>query len=333
MKLILTSTKKTFGPSAKVRTKLKSIAVLSYPDVYRENTLANCLLGHEIGHFAVEQSKIVSRVMVGLQFDTQILQVLVDEQRGQRVGPQQTLLTQFLSDDDMRSQITDTATSVLNNWVQEFASDVFALEILGPVFIFSLEKLLLTMENPEDWSDDHPSAKSRLQLLLEQNATLGFTPALRKVEGKNAKLAKEIVAYFDEMGIMLNQSSTTNDNMSKLLDDAFKGIKAAMMSEVDLMIARQNFSRYSSDKMVEDIFTMHEALACFVPPCDDLSGAPGNVVSILNAGMAFMISGKELYYDYLEAKELKDELRAEAKIQELILKGIELSYFERMMKS
>jgi hypothetical protein len=58
---------------------------------------------------------------------------------------------------------------------------------------------------------------------------------------------------------------------------------------------------------------------------------PGDVVSILNAGMAFMISGKEKYYKYFKSVGVRKEVEAEMIISQLIVKGIELSYLERRL--
>lgn len=83
---------------------------------------------------------------------------------------------------------------------------------------------------------------------------------------------------------------------------------------------------------MEDVFPIYDLLLSFVPPCERSSGVPANIVSILNTGMVFMIDGKEHFYKVLKAKNTEQELEADAKINELIMKGIELSYLEMKLR-
>jgi hypothetical protein len=80
MSHILRATRQALGESGlELDEDAESIAVLSYPNIYRENVLANCLLGHEIGHFVAEQSQLVGKIMAKIQLDSSLLQVLIDE--------------------------------------------------------------------------------------------------------------------------------------------------------------------------------------------------------------------------------------------------------------
>ncbi|MGA2876571.1 MAG: hypothetical protein ABSE82_13665 [Nitrososphaerales archaeon] len=335
---ILRATTEAFeGTHRRIRTSVNNIAVLSYPNIYRENVLANCLLGHEIGHFVVEQSGMVDRVMAPVQFDREKLERLVEQYKTQRVGPQ-TTLSEFLSDEVLRLRINKVATPILKSWIDELASDIFAIRILGPVFIFSLGRILLTLEEMDKWSDDHPSARTRLALLLDQNTKLGFMPELKSVKGDDAKIAVEIVAYFDQVQELVTsrrEAGTELDPfrmlMGDMLNEAVNRIRTSIIEEVDQMIVNQRYQKYFPGTMTDDIFVMHESLSSFVPPCDDSQGMPGDVVSILNAGMAFMISGKEKYYKYFKSVGVRKEVEAEMIISQLIVKGIELSYLERRL--
>ena len=328
-------TERAYGRSTRPKGSPSSIAVLLYPDAYRENILANCLLGHEIGHFVVEQSGLVGRVTEHLVFDPNLFDAAVEEQKVQRIGTQMAL-TDFLSDQDIKQRTTEAATSILHRWVEELAADYFAISVLGLVFVYSLEKILLTMQSLDEFTFDHPTPRTRLRFLLNQSEQLNFIPDLKRLSDGRAKLAGEIVGYFDQISqLVVNQPVNRMGKlpaMHNLCEDELGRLTDSIIAEVSKAIASERYRRYSPDLMVDDIFVMYDALESFVPPCDNSRRKPGSVVSILNAGMAFMISGRELYHQFYDAKEIMKELEAEVKIRELIMKGIELSYLERRMR-
>jgi len=338
MSHILRATRQAFAEStSEMNRDTQSIAVLSYPNIYRENVLANCLLGHEIGHFVVEQSQLVNKVMSQIQLNHDLLQKIIDEAKKAQVGPQSTM-TDFLSDEMIRAETTNQLTSVLDSWITELSSDIFAFRILGPVFVFSLTKILLTLQPFDVSSHDHPSARTRLKLLLEQIEQQSFLPDLRKVTGANLTIAAEIVSFFEGLkketiGASRVPPSSREEVLEvEILDDAIEGIREKMIAEVDRIVVGHGYRTYSATMMVNDIFQLYDCLSSFVPPCERAPGEPGDIVSILNAGMAFMIGGKEEYYTHFQAKDIRKKLEAEEKINQLILKAIELSYLETRLR-
>ena len=70
-----------------------------------------------------------------------------------------------------------------------------------------------------------------------------------------------------------------------------------------------------------------------MPPAEKSPGNPADIASIMNAGMMFLISGRERFLKILKPKNIEEELEAETKINRLILKGIELSYLEKRLRT
>jgi hypothetical protein len=196
-----------------------------------------------------------------------------------------------------------------------------------------LIKILLTLQPLDVSSGDHPSARTRLKLLLRLCKKQGFIPDLKRVKGRNQTIAANVVTFFDTIEETVRETSNSqSDTRDLILNKAIEGIQSKMVSEVDKAIGRYEYKKYFSSTLTKDIFRLYECLDAFVPPCESAPSKPGNVVSILNAGMAFMIGGKNQYYNYFQATDVRAKLEAEEKISQLILKGIELSYVETRLR-
>lgn len=216
----------------KLGKDVNRIAVLSYPNVYRENVLSNCLLGHEVGHYVVEQAGLVRDLVAQIQLNSNLLQKVVDDYRRGRIG--QTAISDFFATESVKAGIMQETSQTLTSWITELASDVFGFRTLGPVCLFALSKFLLALHNLDESTDDHPSARIRLSLLLDQFEKKGFANELKGVNDKDKKVANSILDYFDRLKVFISYppgAPITPKN--ELLSDAITKLQDAITIAID----------------------------------------------------------------------------------------------------
>lgn len=210
---------------------LKSIAVLSYPNIFKENALANCVLAHELGHFVIEQANLVRGLLNNFTFDDSLLSKLVDEAKSAKIGSQ-SRLTEFFAEDFIKSRIMKDALEKLNAWETELASDLFAFRMVGPVYIYSLSRFLLTIHEM-DATNDHPSARVRLKLLLKELKAERFvklTGVTKQTEATDAAVDK----HFEKLGEFLDSPRRRPESkINMLLVDSMTRLQPKMLKAVD----------------------------------------------------------------------------------------------------
>lgn len=309
----------------------KSIAVLSYPNIFRENALANALLAHELGHFVVEQTNIVENLLNGFKFDEVLLNRVVEEAKRAELR-NQSHLTEFFEEDFIKSGIMKEALEKLTSWEIELASDLCAFRMVGPVFVYALSRFLLTLHDV-DATNDHPSARVRLKLLVRELQVNGFTTStLDSNDSKKNDKVDGATRYFTQLQDFLDSPKRRPEShMNSLLGTAMTGLQKKMQKSVDQIFESQKYKRYTVKEFREDVPRVYAQLQSLVPPCELGPGQPADIVSILNAGMIFVLRSKDEIVQMLGAKNLDEQLSGEAAISGLIMKGIELSHAERLL--
>ncbi len=180
-----------------------------------------------------------------------------------------------------------------------------------------------------------------MRLLLELLEKSGTYNALEKAEEIDRLPATATVAYFASLKKMINNTPNKEfkltdpmeEAMLDLVSDGIMNTQTDIVGAVDQAMKNMRYTPYDFKSSFKEIFSLYNDLKEFVPPCEKSPTIPANVVSILNAAMIFFIEGKENYFRFWKKKDIQGELEAENKINELILKGMELSYLERRLKT
>jgi hypothetical protein len=139
---------------------------IGFPAIERDNTLLHSAIAHEIGHVAVErwlEEHDDSNASVAEKL---------------RAAASRLLETSSSSQGDLmlRVQINLTAAriqSARRRFLQEYGSDLFAVELFGPAALLSMTSIAMSQgldSEPRAEKDSYPSWRSRLRFALARAA-------------------------------------------------------------------------------------------------------------------------------------------------------------------
>jgi len=251
------------------------LSVLQFPDIYRDNLVANSLLGHEVGHFIDDvygiTEKITPKALINKAKFEDLLQRLKKDIEVEMRGP----LPEFIKLEQIRTDLLTRINYSINRWIMELTSDLIAFRLCGPVFLFALSEFLLSRHHPDYSSDKYPPAVLRLGLLLEEFTDIGFIDYIQERGDKNliTELINGIKNYLD---------TTKTDSNTDIVYDTVVSIKSLIKQEANS--CTKGF-QYEPKLFGEEVFKLIERLREFIPPCEIDYQKPANLVSILNAGM------------------------------------------------
>ena len=109
------------------------------------------------------------------------------------------------------------------------------------------------------------------------------------------------------------------------------------MKRLNLDLIRQesntatNGFQYEPDRFGNEVFELLEKLKQYVPPCEIKRGKPANPISILNAGMIFILTWKN-YPPPITITSQENESEVVNIINSLVSKSIELSMIQDKMQ-
>ena len=297
------------------------LSVLQFPDIYRDNLVANSLLGHEVGHFIDDvfgiTEKITPKALINKEKFENLLQQVKKDIESEMKGS----LPEFIKLEQVRVDLLTKINYSINRWIMELISDLVAFRLCGPVFLFALSEFLLSRHHPDYNSDKYPPASLRLGLLLEEFTDIGFADHIREKENKDlvTELINGIKNYLD--------TSKANHN-TNIVYDTVVSIKSLIKREAD------NYTRgyqYEPKLFGEEVFKLIERLREFIPPCEIEYQKPSNLVSILNAGMIYRMTWRK-NPPPLEVNKPEDSYLVEQIINSLVTKSIELSVIQKKLQ-
>lgn len=140
---------------------------IGFPAIERENTLLHCAIAHEIGHIPVERwltDAYDSNPAVAAESKAEarkLLRELID----QKMSGQE--------DVTVYSEIVNTTNRIVRarrRFLQEYGSDIFAVELFGPAALMALTNIAMShgLDNePNAEKGYYPSWRSRLRNMLE----------------------------------------------------------------------------------------------------------------------------------------------------------------------
>lgn len=297
------------------------LSVLQFPDIYRDNLIANSLLGHEVGHFIDDvygiSEKLNPKAIIDKTKFEELLQKVKKDIEVEMKGP----LPEFLKLEQIRTNLLTQLNSDISHWIMELISDLIAFRLCGPVFLFALAEFLLSRNYPNHNTNNYPPASLRLELLLEEFADIGFVNHIKEKDHRD--LVSELIN-----GIKNYLDTSKTDPKTNLVYDTVVSIKSLMKQE-----AKNSTNGYQYDPKLfgEEVFKLIGRLSEFIPPCEIEYQKPANLVSILNAGMIYRITWRK-NPPPLEVRTAEDSYLVEQNINSLVTKSIELSVIQRKMQ-
>lgn len=295
----------------------QNFAVLSFPDIYRDNIVANSLLAHEVGHFINEVKQLTAKLSATVQIDEKMFGALIEGILKSLKGTMKGTLPEFLEIERLRAELLQNIRKSIESWITELLSDLIAFRLCGPVFLLTLSELLLTRSYPAQSSDDYPSPSLRLTLLIEEFRDIGYVDSVddRVVREQLKNLVQRIKDYVETSkpaathSIINKAIQSIKEQLKKEANDASKGIQ------------------YEPSIFSEHVVKLIGKLRDFIPPAEIRKGVPANVVSILNAGMIYRMTWR----DNKPSVDMEAD-RVEQIINSLVSKSIELSVIQSKLQ-
>lgn len=302
----------------------QNFSVLSFPEMHRDNILANILLAHEVGHFIVNVESLESKVTTHVKIDNKSFSEYVDNFGSQRIElkEEQRKISDFLQMEKVKTQILEYITKSIESWIRELLSDMIGFRLSGPVFVFALADELLTMLPHGLANERYPPTSYRLKLVLQEIKGKRFIESISDPDDRKKidELIMKIEAY-------LNTPSDMNpDERLKIVYQSVQAVEPIIKSTVDEVTRG---IEYSPAQFGKDICKLIRKLEEITPPCEIKDGSPANIISILNAGMIYkmtwMKGGK---YSITKKEDIQE---TEHTINALVLRSIEMSVLEEQM--
>jgi hypothetical protein len=308
------------------------IAIISFPSSERTSALLHCAFAHEVGHHLNESFSIAEGIESKILelIDKELLKKYVGKllesfSRTKRVvGGTEVTLDKFILEDHLILSITEEFAIIIRKWLDEIVSDIFAIYLFGPAYVFAITEFLLSSQDLEKYSETHPPLFIRLKNLMKLFDELGFYEDLKIYP----EVAKRIDFYKD---ISMKTFETKNETMSDIKNMILeRGINALFEPAKDLVASRIDLSKKICN--FEDVKYAVLAFKNLIPGNeilnDNETSKPIDAISILNAAWIVRIDFINDLYNMLPKTEPSVVRNI---LDELTLKSLDLQEFHKKM--
>lgn len=313
-------------------TKGEDIAVISFPSSEKNSALLHCSFAHELGHHLNETFSIADEI------EPKVLELidkeLIKQYAGKylkalsktrtRIGKTEVTLDKFLLEEHVVSQKTEEFAKIIRKWLDEVVSDIIALHLFGPAFLFAIAEFSIARQDFKKYSEEHPPIFIRLKNLMSCFDELRLSEHLKDYEHVMQRLQfyREISAETFESED-LTMSNIENMILERGITNLFEHAKNTINS------------RLKSSKKICDFADVKHAvhsLKNLIPGNEvlnkDLTSRPIDAVSILNAAWIVRINFIDELYNMLADTE-RDRVRSI--LHELTMKSLDLQAFHDKM--
>lgn len=310
------------------------LAILSFPSTEKNNIFLHCALSHEIGHFFTINSENFEGILSDIKLDESLLDSIVNKKLTQKLKDV-AISEDFKEKNRIRAKIIEDCTKIIVTWIHELSADLFAIHIFGPSYLFALSKIMLDRLDIDYNSEDHPSTRYRVNLILKELGDIGYYSSLKKKKSffGEVLIGEEVLSEIEKVKKSLENIKTRpNAEIFAICYDAIEKIIVDLKEQVRKEVKSADFEIENFHK---EIPALVSAIERFIPPNEILEfgkqiSKPSNLISILNAGWIFYLTRKEKLFKNLDANTLEQKFIVESKLNDMILKAIELSQAHEM---
>lgn len=294
----------------------KRLFVASLPSIEYDQALQHCIFGHELSHPLWDDFAIQSR-LPALVVDKKRLVKLGETFEKQAAEPTKDFPFEAFAKVIGAPQRVQTATV---NWCKELTSDLFALALFGPAFIFSVIYFTCSFERLDFASDTHPPSRLRLNLLFRLLDILYtqediFSSETRDFLTKWRDIGNEDIVVEDDVHeIVLDTIS--NSKLHDGLPQMVEGLRSQLRSE------------YSQDNYRNDIKLLCPLINAQIPPAEYLLDGkyePATFAGILNAGWECYVRGLKEYEARLPPSRRATKYELKRSYNSFLLKALEIN--------
>jgi hypothetical protein len=136
---------------------------IGFPAIERNNALLHCAIGHELGHIAVER-------WLTHNYDSDPRVALESRDAATRLSSQPSDGEFELDEWVEIMAATERIRTARRRFLQEYGSDLYAIELFGPAALLSMTSIAMSQEldkEPLIQTDYYPSWRSRLRFALD----------------------------------------------------------------------------------------------------------------------------------------------------------------------
>lgn len=285
----------------------KWFIVLSYPTSHRNSAFMHSVQGHEIGRLFNRVSGISAKVI-------------------ELIDPKKHGLFEYVMDCEAMGKLLRT----LKNWTEVIVSDIFAIAVFGPSYLFALTEFLTTqgsMDECPPQADERPSGAFRIGNLLQIMDDLGFK--------KN--LDKTVKIRIDEINTKVR--AVQERQKTSLESEGWgRGLECCLSMEGD-GIGREIFSMvrertkgfaYDPQRLLDEVPELMKLMENLIPPIElfDVEARdskPANIVSIMNAGWIVYLTKLADVYKNFSVETEDEQAQLFDILNRLLLKAMEVN--------
>jgi hypothetical protein len=305
------------------------LAIFLFPLAHRDNAMLNALLAHEVGHFVDDEKQIVESVIKKVTVDQKEIQDTATEWLQTKVASEKRefKIDDFVGMETAKAEMKKEAVTRISNLLKELIADCVAFSLFGPSFLIALNNYLVSLSEIDFESEDHPSARIRLDFLISQFEEMKYFDVLEKDE---SLLARKFVEVVKEIKASLKKTQAIGeDRVSRLVHEAIYSVKDDLKEEVHTIVGT---NEYTAERFHREAFALIDTISSFVPPVEIMPEQPASLVSILNAGMLYELVSMEDMCKMLKNKSAADRLLTRDKLHKLVMKAMELSQIQDLIK-
>lgn len=295
----------------------KRLFVASLPSIEYDQALQHCIFAHELSHPLWEDLKI-QKCLPPLTLDKKKLLQLT-ERLGKRNTGSKKKGDAFKALEEA-SRAPQRVPAATLKWCKELTSDLFALALFGPAFLFSVIYFTCSFNRLDSASDSHPPPRLRLNLLFR------FLDLL--YTGKNV-FSPQTRTFLNKWRLIGAQQIRIEEEVHELvLDTLRKSEISNRLPSMALDLLPKLRSQYTQKDYRRDIKVLCPLIDAQIPPAEYLvkgEHVRANFVGILNAGWESYLKGLKGYQAKLPQGRRRTPYEVKRNYNSFLLKALELN--------
>lgn len=312
-------------------------AIFWFPLAHKDNTDLNVLLSHEIGHFVCQERQTVSRIKNKVSIDSNKIDEIAQEwlQTELTAEKKEIKIDDYFGLETAKTQVIKRVLNKLSAQLEELIADSIAFNLFGPAYMIALCNFLTTIADIDLEPKGYPSSRTRISFLIQEFENSKYNEALKDVMESKSNLKQQAAKAFADIvetwkEIIAKEKPTPVDKESELVAQVVDSTRTSLSREAkDITGARQ----YTCEQFVGEALKLLDIINSLVPPAEISFETPANAISILNAGMLYELTLMENMHRMLKDENTEDRLATIHGLHKLIMKAVEASQAQRLMKS
>jgi hypothetical protein len=291
--------------------------VVTIPRAESGDVLLHCILSHELGHGLYQQHGLATKLLPGIVIDQEQIKGLTAIIVRQMPGAAPPLV-----EVEVRNAITQQVTSRISNWTQELCSDAFGIQLFGPAYYFSFIYFSLAFAHLDKDSPTHPPPRLRLRLMSR---------ILRRLYPESS-FKGEVDVFIRYWESQSQKAIPLRDAVARIALLGIDSVSVLDAIDIETETCIESGKRYGPKKYRDDVSVLKPVLVHAIPPGERMvegKFVPNEISSILNAGWDLLLSDLPSLASNLPAREAKSPYNLRQKLQELLLKALEISETRR----